>query len=130
VGTDDRAGGTGVPPVARPGREQRPDYRDSLANERTFLAWIRTALSLIAGAVAVIQLVPPFSSMDVRWLMGVLLSSTAAATSALAYLRWSSTERCMRMGRPLPPARGLLAVSVAICVLAVGVFALAVAGRR
>ena len=29
-----------------------PDYRFTLANERTFLAWIRTALALMAGAVA------------------------------------------------------------------------------
>ena len=29
-----------------------PDVRFSLANERTFLAWTRTALALIAGALA------------------------------------------------------------------------------
>ena len=40
--------------------EQEPDYRFTLANERTFLAWIRTALALIAGGVAVVQLVPAF----------------------------------------------------------------------
>ena len=37
-----------------------PDYRFTLANERTFLAWIRTALGLLAGGVAVRQLVDPF----------------------------------------------------------------------
>ena len=37
-----------------------PDYRFTLANERTFLAWIRTALGLLAGGVAVRQLVQPF----------------------------------------------------------------------
>ena len=36
-------------------RGARPDYRFSLANERTFLAWIRTALALIAGAVGIDQ---------------------------------------------------------------------------
>jgi hypothetical protein len=35
------------------GDEQEPDYRFTFANERTFLAWIRTALALIAGGVAV-----------------------------------------------------------------------------
>ena len=37
---------------------EEPDYRFTLANERTFLAWIRTALALIAGGVALVQLVP------------------------------------------------------------------------
>ncbi len=35
-----------------------PDYRFTLANERTFLAWQRTALGLLAAAVAVVQFVP------------------------------------------------------------------------
>lgn len=34
-----------------------PDYRFTLANERTFLAWQRTALGLLAAAVALVQLV-------------------------------------------------------------------------
>ncbi len=34
---------------------KKPDYRFTLANERTFLAWIRTALALMAGAVGVDQ---------------------------------------------------------------------------
>jgi uncharacterized membrane protein YidH (DUF202 family) len=42
--------------------EQEPDYRFTLANERTFLAWIRTALALIAGGIAVAQLVPAFGT--------------------------------------------------------------------
>jgi putative membrane protein len=36
---------------------QEPDYRFSLANERTFLAWIRTALAILASGVALDQLV-------------------------------------------------------------------------
>ena len=42
-----------------------PDYRFTLANERTFLAWVRTALGLLAGAVAIGQLRDPFGSLDV-----------------------------------------------------------------
>jgi len=38
--------------------EFEPDYRFTLANERTFLAWQRTALGLLAAAVAVVHLVP------------------------------------------------------------------------
>ena len=32
-----------------------PDYRFSLANERTFLAWIRTALAFMAAAIGIDQ---------------------------------------------------------------------------
>ncbi|WP_283215114.1 DUF202 domain-containing protein [Pseudofrankia sp. DC12] len=53
-----RTGG-GKPPVHTVGTD--PDYRFSLANERTFLAWIRTALALLAGGIAVVQIVPSFS---------------------------------------------------------------------
>ena len=44
----------------------RPDYKDLLAGERTFLAWIRTALALAAGAVAVVQLLPPLPVTGLR----------------------------------------------------------------
>jgi len=51
-----------------------PDYRFTLANERTFLAWIRTALALIAGGVAVVQLVPALSIPGVRHGLGSVLT--------------------------------------------------------
>ena len=35
-----------------------PDYRFSLANERTFLAWLRTGLALVGGGFAVDQFLP------------------------------------------------------------------------
>jgi putative membrane protein len=106
------------------------DYRWSLANERTFLAWIRTSLSLVAAAVAIVQLVPPFPHMDLRRLLGAFLAATAAATALLAYTRWAATERAMRQARPRPGARGLVLVSGALAVLAVVVLALVVGARR
>ena len=50
---------------------EAPDYRFSLANERTFLAWIRTALGFLAAGVGLDQLAPQFAccsaSSPVRW---------------------------------------------------------------
>jgi putative membrane protein len=114
----------------RPDEEPDPDYRYSLANERTFLAWIRTALSLVAGAVAVLQLLPASPDRDVRWLIGAVLAATAAATAVLAYTRWAATERAMRSGMPRPQPRGLLVVAATVGVLSLGVLALALGGAR
>ena len=56
------------PPVPRPHRRRargEPDARYTFANERTFLAWIRTALGLVAAGLAIVQLLPPFHG--IRW---------------------------------------------------------------
>ena len=117
-------------PGAREDEGHDPDYRYSLANERTFLAWIRTALSLVAGAVAVVQLLPARSDADVRWLVGVVLAVVAATTAVLAYTRWAATERAMRTGLPRPGGRGLLVVATAIVLLSLGALALALGTAR
>jgi putative membrane protein len=83
---------------------QEPDYRFTLANERTFLAWIRTALALLAGGVAVIKLVPSFSVAGGRHLLGIPLVVLSLLLSVSAYRHWLLGERAMRLNRPLPPS--------------------------
>ena len=101
-----------------------PDHRFSLANERTFLAWIRTSLALVAGAVAVLQLVPPFRVEGARVVIGLLLAAASLAAAVVAYVRWRATERAMRTGRPLPRPVTLLMAAVVVAVLAAIVLAL------
>jgi putative membrane protein len=103
------------------GDEEEPDYRFTLANERTFLAWIRTALALIAGGVAVVQLAPTFGIPEGRHALGVLLTAGGALLAALAVRRWQRVQAAMRRGADLPPARlplllgiGLLAVTILV----------------
>jgi putative membrane protein len=103
-----------------------PDHRFSLANERTFLAWIRTALALVAGAVAVLQFVPPFRVAGARVVVGLLLAAAGLAAAVVAYVRWRTTESAMRTGRPLPRPVSLLVAAVVVAVLAAVVLALAV----
>ncbi|WP_434533217.1 YidH family protein [Amycolatopsis carbonis] len=92
-----------------------PDYRFTLANERTFLAWLRTALGLLAGGVAVHQLVPrPVAMSSVLAGLCVVL---AAILAAGAYPRWRHVQIAMRAGQPL-------ARSSMILVLTAGVFLL------
>jgi putative membrane protein len=80
-----------------------PDYRFTLANERTFLAWFRTALALIAGGVAVVQLVPAFAFPGARHVLGVLLTVAGGGLSLAALLRWRRVQAAMRRGEDLPP---------------------------
>ena len=82
--------------------EFEPDYRFTLANERTFLAWQRTALGLMAAAVAVVHLVPEMTMPGTRHVLGVLLAVLATATAAVGVLRWQQVDRAMRRGTPLP----------------------------
>ena len=82
--------------------EIEPDYRFTLANERTFLAWQRTALGLLAAAVALVQLVPELAIPGARRALGVLLAALAILTSGMGLLRWQQADRAMRRGLPLP----------------------------
>lgn len=81
---------------------QAPDYRFSLANERTFLAWIRTALALLAGSVAIDQLAPDIAPTIVRILLCVVLAVIGGVLALVSYRRWVAQERAMREGRELP----------------------------
>ncbi|KAA9159750.1 DUF202 domain-containing protein [Amycolatopsis acidicola] len=81
---------------------EEPDYRFTLANERTFLAWLRTGLALLAGAVALAQFVPAFAIPGLRTGLAALLAVTGTLLSAFAYRRWAHVQRAMRHGRPLP----------------------------
>ena len=116
--TDDRGAPTGTREKSSVGLWQRkgvrrlplksvgrdPDYRFSLANERTFLAWIRTALALLAGGVAAVQLVPAFKFHGGRLILGVTLVVLSIMVAAGSYHRWTANERAMRLGQSLQPS--------------------------
>ena len=101
--------------------DNEPDYRFTLANERTFLAWQRTALGLLAAAVAVIQFVPELGVPGARRGLGLLLAALAALTSGMGLLRWRQVDRAVRSGRPLPrhPTPAYLAIGLLIAALVV-----------
>lgn len=80
---------------------EEPDYRFSFANERTYLAWLRTALALIAGGVAVDVVVLPETDGRAR-VLAVLLVVLGVASALLAVVRWGRAERAMRHAQPLP----------------------------
>ncbi|AEV75271.1 putative membrane protein [Mycolicibacterium rhodesiae NBB3] len=87
------------------GDDQGLDYRFTLANERTFLAWIRTALALVAGGVAVVQLVPALSIPGVRHGLGTVLTAAGGVLAVLAVRRWRGVQDAMQAGLDLPRSR-------------------------
>lgn len=91
-----------------------PDYRFSLANERTFLAWIRTALAMVGGGLAVAQFVPPLAIPHVREIAAAGLILVGAVAAVRAVDHWVRSELAMRRGEPLPASRfpAILAILV------------------
>jgi len=108
-----------------------PDYRFSLANERTFLAWLRTGLALVAGGLAAAQFLPPLRLAHLRETLAVALLLLGATVSIRAVDHWARTERAMRLNEELPASRfpAVLALVVAVGALLL-VAAVLVGGAR
>lgn len=101
------------------GRE--PDPRFTLANERTFLAWIRTAMALIGGGLAAGQLLD-FDSRGARLAVALPPIALGLMLALTSYRRWEANERALRLEEPLPgggPPRLLAAGIAAVGVLVV-----------
>lgn len=98
-----------------------PDPRFTLANERTFLAWIRTALALIASGVALdLVAVPVQPGFKLAASLVLVLSGIAAPIQA--WFGWARIERALRNARPLP--HSVFAAPLAALVSIVGVLLL------
>ncbi|MFA1542669.1 YidH family protein [Actinomadura monticuli] len=107
--------------------EREPDARFTFANERTFLAWNRTALALVIGGLAVGQLLPPFSGLPWgRHLLAVPLIVFGAVLSIGSFVEWGRNQRMLRRGEPLPrsPLPRILSITIAAVAVAAAVLVL------
>jgi putative membrane protein len=96
-----------------------PDPRFTFANERTFLAWSRTALALVVAGLGIIQLLPPFPGVPWgRHVLGVPLIVFGAIVAVTAYSEWGRAQRAMRHGQPLPRSVMPKLLAVLICLMA------------
>lgn len=122
--TTDREG-TDVPDRRWPrwvyGSGDEPDYRFSLANERTLLAWLRTALALLAGGVAIDQ-VDLDTSAATQTLLATVLVVLGGSCAVASWWRWAGAERAIRRREPLPSTS--LGLALTLGVLVVGVIVL------
>ena len=114
--------------VAQDAGGTEPDPRFTFANERTFLAWSRTALALVVGGLAVVQLLPPFPGVPFgRHLLGVPLIALGAVVAVVAYAEWVHAQRALRRGEPLPRSVMPWILSLAIAGMAVAAAAVLLA---
>jgi putative membrane protein len=115
----------GLPPD-----EDEPDVRFTYANERTFLAWNRTALALIATGVAATQLLPELHVSGGRRILGLPMIALGALVAVTSFLHWKANQRAMRRGQALPRSPMPLVLSAGIGLVAVIAVVLAVLGPK
>jgi len=101
-----------------------PDYRFSLANERTLLAWLRTSLALLAGALALHSIDLGITSWA-RTTLAVLLALSAVLCAGTAWYRWATFERAMRRREPAPAGAAVVALVLVVLVAVVAIIAMA-----
>ena len=91
------------------------DVRFLLANERTLLAWLRTALTLLAGGVALAQFAGERRALAV---IGIVLMMLGSVAGVVGYLRYRAAERAIRAGRLPAPGHGPALTTAGIVALA------------
>lgn len=93
-----------------------PDVRFLLANERTLLAWLRTAIALQAGGLAVLQFA---TKLEARAVIGVGLLLIGAACGLFGLSRYRAADRAIRQDRLPEPGRGPEIVTIVVAVLGI-----------
>jgi putative membrane protein len=104
-----------------------PDARFTFANERTFLAWHRTALALVVAGLAIVQFLPPFPGVPFgRHLLALPLILLGGVLSVGSYVEWTRHQRALRRGEPLGASMlpRILAVAITVLAVAAGVLSL------
>jgi putative membrane protein len=107
--------------------EREPDVRFSLANERTLLAYQRTAIGLIGASVAVAHFLE--DGALALFLAAVLLASGGVAAVG-GLRRYRAADQAIRAGAPLPqsPTPMILSIGLVLSVLIAAVYVIKTAG--
>lgn len=105
--------------------EQEPDYRFTLANERTYLAYLRTSLACYAGGLSAVQFLDLGPDRWPAKVIGLVLVTAGIVTTASAFRRWQQNLTAMRNGGRLPVTR--LPLMLAATIGVVGLIGLLVA---
>lgn len=89
------------------------DYRFLLANERTFLAYVRTALSLQVAGLAALQFLTEGHEW-VRICLGLVLVGIGSYVALAGYVRFRNNETSIRAGQEMHAARSTTPLAAAV----------------
>jgi putative membrane protein len=107
--------------------EREPDARFTLANERTLLAYQRSAIGLMAAAIAVAHF---FGDDALVIVLALVLLATGAFAAVGGYLRYRQVDEALREGRPIGSgsAAHIVSVAVLLCMVLAAVYIVVQAG--
>lgn len=99
--------------------------RDHLANERTYLAWMRTAISLMGFGVVIVRLrafhPPLLPTPGNGWKLGLLFSAVGLLTVLISTKHYFAVRDDIDYDTYEPTDRWVLLFSLAIVILGAGV---------
>lgn len=107
--------------MADPNRHCQVDYRFLLANERTFLAWMRTALALIAGGVALDQFVVVAGARDLVSFLGIFAILLGAIVAVLGTVQWRRGDKAMRSGSRMDSSGTVMVIGAILATFALAI---------
>lgn len=107
---------------------QRPNpnrVRDHLANERTYLAWMRTAVALMGFGVVIVRLryLLPVSLRGHThgWELGLMFTLVGLLTVALSTFHYFAVGRAIESETYAPSGRWIVLLSLAVALIGAGV---------
>lgn len=107
------------------GRQNPSRVRDHLANERTFLAWMRSAIALMGFGVVIVRLryfqIPQLPHPGMGWKLGLLFCLVGLMTVLLSPLYYFLVRRAIENDSFEPSTRRIMIFSLAITLLGAAV---------
>ena len=107
------------------GRQNSSRVRDHLANERTYLAWMRTAIALMGFGVVIVRLryfqPPQIPHLGTGWKLGLIFSLVGLMTVLLSTWHYFTIRDAIDDDTYEPTGRWVVVFSLAITLLGAGV---------
>ncbi|MEY3297378.1 MAG: hypothetical protein RLZZ597_638 [Cyanobacteriota bacterium] len=119
------SGNSHQPPIPAPKPKSGSRTRDHLANERTYLAWMRTGVALIGFGVLIARLrylvSPDVPGTGQGWLVGLALCCIGLMTVMLSTGHYFSVLDAIETNTYEPNKRWVILFSLVVTLLGAGV---------